>query len=253
MLQFHTFVSSRAYRTRPLGGVSLSVVIHASLIAGAVTLTARSVDLQTVRDLERFPGEDMMLVDAARFARATSEAARSVRKALTRPKAARLTLPDLSVLGLPLEVSAAVADAIPSVATEIDLAELATRSLTFDSNGGVAAAMLRHAFPSAAPAGGAYTADLVERTVWPRTGNPLPTYPRPLLDAQVEASFMVRFVVDSTGRVDTKSIVFPESAHRLFAAAVRTALQRSRYLPAELGGHPVRQLVEQQFSFRLQK
>jgi periplasmic protein TonB len=253
MLRFHTFVSSRAYRSRPLGGVSLSLVVHGGLIATAVTLTARSVDFQTVRDLERVPAEQLMLVEAARLVRATSDAAaRSVRKVLARPKAPRLTLPDLAVLGLPLDVSAAVADAIPTVATDIDLAEMATQSLSFASDGGLARAMLRSAFPTATKEG-AYTADVVERTVWPRTGNPLPAYPPTLLDARVEASFVVRFVVDSTGRVDTRSIVFPTTAHRLFVAAVRNALQRSRYLPAELGGHPVRQLVEQQFSFRLER
>ena len=35
--------------------------------------------------------------------------------------------------------------------------------------------------------------------------------------------------------------------------AVRTALANTRYRPAEAGGRSVRQLVEQNFTFRLEK
>jgi protein TonB len=42
-----------------------------------------------------------------------------------------------------------------------------------------------------------------------------------------------------------------EAAHDQFAAAVRTALTRARFKPAEAGGQKVRQLVEQTFTFRL--
>jgi len=45
--------------------------------------------------------------------------------------------------------------------------------------------------------------------------------------------------------------VFPPSAHSLFVEAVRQALRKSRYYPAEFGGRKVRQLVEQRFTFIL--
>ena len=59
----------------------------------------------------------------------------------------------------------------------------------------------------------------------------------------MEADFTVMFVVDSTGRVDDGTVEVPRDVHRLFADAVRYALSRSRYLPAQLAGRPVRQLV----------
>jgi TonB family protein len=65
----------------------------------------------------------------------------------------------------------------------------------------------------------------------------------------VEGSFVVEFVVDSTGRVDEKTMTFPSTAHPMFLRAVRDALLHSRYFPAELAGMRVRQLVQQQFSF----
>lgn len=99
--------------------------------------------------------------------------------------------------------------------------------------------------------GRTYTSDLVEKVVTPRPGNPAPAYPSSLRSAQVEGSVLARFVVDTTGRVEAASINFPEATHTLFADAVRQSLLRSRYLPAVLDDHAVRQLVEQRFAFTL--
>jgi hypothetical protein len=74
-----------------------------------------------------------------------------------------------------------------------------------------------------------------------------------LAAASVEAAFVVRFVVDSTGRIRDKSLEFPGKAHPLFVDAVRRALLRSRYLPAEVDGRRVAQLVSQEFIFRMER
>jgi hypothetical protein len=62
-----------------------------------------------------------------------------------------------------------------------------------------------------------------------------------------EANFVVTFVVDSTGRVDSQSLEFPAVARQVFVDAVRRALGRSRYRPAEMDGRRARQLVQQAF------
>jgi TonB family protein len=98
---------------------------------------------------------------------------------------------------------------------------------------------------------GPYTKDDVDRTVSAFANNPKPEYPWLLRSRGVEGSFDVRFVVDSTGRVDETSIEFPESADKLFVNSVRRALVRSRYNPAEIAGRAVTQLVEQRFTFVL--
>jgi TonB family protein len=90
-------------------------------------------------------------------------------------------------------------------------------------------------------------------SVAPKRGNPLPRYPSSLRDMGVEGAFVVRFVVDSTGRVPDDKINFPNSMHRLFADAVRNALRRSRYTPARVGGQPVTELVVQEFRFQIHK
>ena len=63
----------------------------------------------------------------------------------------------------------------------------------------------------------------------------------------------VTFVVGTNGRVEPGSIKVLSTPHRLFSEAVRSALLETRFRPAEVGGRPVRQLVAQSFSFKLQK
>jgi len=79
-----------------------------------------------------------------------------------------------------------------------------------------------------------------------------PRYPDMLRQAGVEGDVRAQFVVDTLGRVEPGSLRLLEATHDQFAAAVRTALSaRARFKPAEAGGHKVRQLVEQTFTFRL--
>jgi hypothetical protein len=59
--------------------------------------------------------------------------------------------------------------------------------------------------------------------------------------------------VGTNGRVEPGSIRVLSSPHKQFSDAVRDALLNAKYRPAQAGGHAVRQLVEQSFSFRLQK
>jgi protein TonB len=94
---------------------------------------------------------------------------------------------------------------------------------------------------------------MVEQVVRPLTGNPAPRYPSMLASAGVEGLVYAQFVVDTAGRVEAESIRFPKSDHPLFERSVRDVLLRSRFSPAQVGKHPVRQLVEQAFSFALKR
>ena len=83
-------------------------------------------------------------------------------------------------------------------------------------------------------------------------GNPLaPRYPDALRQVGVEGVVTARFVVDTLGRVEPASVDLTSATHVLFADAVRAALARLRFVPAESGGLRVRQLVVQQFVFSL--
>lgn len=80
---------------------------------------------------------------------------------------------------------------------------------------------------------------------------PDPLYPAALKAAGVSGRVSVEFVVDTTGRVERGSIVVLESSAEGFSASVVTALMNARYRPALVRNRPVRQLVRQVMSFRI--
>jgi protein TonB len=67
----------------------------------------------------------------------------------------------------------------------------------------------------------------------------------------VEGRVSAEFVVNEQGRAEEESIRFVRSDNRLFNDAVRAALLRMRFIPAEVGGRKVRQLVEMPFVFAI--
>jgi protein TonB len=71
--------------------------------------------------------------------------------------------------------------------------------------------------------------------------------------AGVEGRVVARFVVNEGGSVEDGSVRFVQSDNHLFDEAVRTALRRMRFTPAEIGGRKVRQLVEMPFVFALSR
>ncbi|MFI5245885.1 MAG: energy transducer TonB [Gemmatimonadales bacterium] len=78
-----------------------------------------------------------------------------------------------------------------------------------------------------------------------------PAYPRDMEERGIEGTVRVRFVVDSTGRIDLSTIKILDSTNSSFAREVRAALPDMRFRPAMIGGHPVRQLSEQGFAFKV--
>ena len=94
---------------------------------------------------------------------------------------------------------------------------------------------------------------MCEKPVAPVPGTGSPRYPDILRSASVEGEVLAQFVVDTTGRVEVATFKVIRKSHDLFEAAVRSALPNMRFLPAEVGGRKVKQLVQQPFVFALQK
>jgi len=78
-------------------------------------------------------------------------------------------------------------------------------------------------------------------------------YPAQLRAANVEGEVLLQFVVDTNGRVDTSRVKVLRSSHELFTAAVKEVLPRLRFTPAEVGRRKVRELVQQPFTFSLDR
>jgi periplasmic protein TonB len=64
---------------------------------------------------------------------------------------------------------------------------------------------------------------------------------------------LAQFVVDTTGKAEVGTFKVLKSSHDLFAQAVRSALPGMRFIPAEVGGRRVKQLVQQPFAFAIAK
>ena len=246
----HTFVSSQAVRfgAARLGVASFSIITHASLITFAVVSSGpRPLSASSARTI---PVEQLHFVRTAELAERASRAAAAGTLARALKKAARLLVPDMSRLQVVTDASLAALAKLPPVPMETDL----TSRITSESDFGEvdtgklvdASAMYALTHPGKH---GAYAQDAVERIAWPHRDNPRPRYPAELQRAGVEGTLLVQFVVDSTGRVDEKTLTFPNDAQPGFLRAVRDALVRSRFFPAELAGLHVRQLVQQQFTF----
>jgi TonB family protein len=81
---------------------------------------------------------------------------------------------------------------------------------------------------------------------------PPPRYPQALQVAGISGQVKLRFVVDTTGRVDPESIKVLKSTHAGFEQPARESVVAALFHPARLGDRPVRQLTEQPIRFVVQ-
>jgi TonB family protein len=105
------------------------------------------------------------------------------------------------------------------------------------------------AAPTMADTAAVYMRDQVDVAARPDSGNVGPTYPDSLYHAQVRGQVVVEFIVDTLGSVELESIEVLVSSDPLFTAAVRDALARARFVPAQRGGKRARQVVQYPFVF----
>jgi protein TonB len=92
---------------------------------------------------------------------------------------------------------------------------------------------------------------LVEKPVRALPGQQGPRYPERLRNAAIEGEVLAQFVVDTLGHVDMSTFKVLKSTDPEFASAVRFAVPRIIFVPAELDRHKVRQLVQMPFIFCL--
>lgn len=143
---------------------------------------------------------------------------------------------------------------IPNTLPEIDLTHPPTDPSQFERRRGpaVEAGPDRSAEVVARPDNALYEYE-VEKPVSQAPNSAVPAYPDILRQAGVEGTAIVSFVVDTTGRVDLATFKVIHKTHDLFAAAVKNALPRMRFIPAETSRGKVRQVVQQPFSFTIVK
>ena len=235
---FDQLIETKASKQRRSGGTIISIVFHAILISAAVVLTKKTADA-----LEKPKEEKVVLQENKK--EPEPEKPKEPPKPLEQiaqvapPKGFQVPVP-------PLE--------IPDVIPDVDLSKKATDEADFSGKGvqgGVAKGVEGGTGPviSDQP----YFDFQVEKAAAAIPGSGNPAYPEMLKSSGVEGEALVQFVVDTSGRAELGSFKVLRASHDAFGQAVRAALPRMRFLPAEIGGRKVRMLVQQPFAFALNK
>jgi protein TonB len=231
---FGQLLESRARRARRTGGAALSVAVHTAIIGAAVALTTHGkpdqrvpIEVVTLRmippvtpDLARTPVVHVPLhVRGPYFTMRTIDA----------PVVTPPSLP-------PIEASAGLS---------LDSILISSGG---SGRGGVGPGSALGLVVDEPPSSGAWTGkELLMRIV----SSAKPRYPESLRQAGIGGRVLVRFTVDTLGRIDMGTVQVLESTHDMFARSVRDALPLFRFKPSEVGGHRVRSLAEMPFEFQV--
>lgn len=221
---FARLVGSAPVHQHSVGSTSVSIVMHAAIVALSVVFTARTVTAH-----EKLTPETIFFRRTAPepAPRPVSRAATTCGPCLPPRMPSHLSPPDIPI-------------PIPTPDTP---------TLPPDIGGGWNIGIPTVAESACADCGDFPTAP--EIPARPLPGNPQPVYPSLLRASRIEGVIAAHFVVDSTGRVDPRQITFDLGGEVLFERAVRRALLDSRYEPARTGGRAVAMRVEQSFTFRI--
>ncbi len=235
---FDQLLETKAKKQRSTGGTVISVILHTALIAAAVVLTKKTADA-----LEKPKEEKVVLAENKK----EPEPEKPKEQPKQVQQVAQVAPPKgFQVLTPPIEV--------PDVIPDVDLSRKATDEADFSGKGvqgGVAKGVEGGTGPviSDQP----YFDFQVEKAAAAIPGSGSPAYPEMLKSSGVEGEALVQFIVDTTGRAELGSFKVLRASHDAFGQAVRAALPRMRFLPAEIGGRKVRMLVQQPFAFALNK
>ncbi len=235
---FDQLLETKAKKQRSTGGTVISIILHTVLIAAAVVLTKKTADA-----LEKPIEEKVVLTETKKEPEPEKPKEQPKQQEVVAqvapPKGFQVPVP-------PLE--------IPDVIPDVDLSKKATDEADFSGKGvqgGIAKGVEGGTGPviSDQP----YFDFQVEKAAAAIPGSGNPAYPEMLKSSGVEGEALVQFIVDTTGRAELGSFKVLRASHDAFGQAVRSALPRMRFLPAEIGGRKVRMLVQQPFAFALNR
>ena len=238
---FNNLIESQAKKQKRAGGSFMSIVVHTAVVAALIAVTKGAGAVMEEEKVEK-----VEFVEVKKDEPKPPEP----EKAPPPPDAVAAPPPPkgFQVLSAPIE--------IPNVIPEIDLSKKVTDEADFSGKGvagGIAKGVEGGKGPVIQNADQPYFDFQVEKPVVMAPGSQGPAYPDMLRTAGIEGTALAQFVVDTTGRAEMNTFKALKSDNDLFTNAVKNALQRMRFLPAEVGGRKVKQLVQQPFQFSLNR
>jgi len=235
---FNNLLESKPKKQRSPAGAAVSIVLHSVLIGAAVYATAHAAI-----ENEKPKQEEVKFVETP--------------KEPPPPEPEKPKPPPPDVVAAPpppkgFQVLTAPVK-IPDVIPDIDLSKKVTDEADFSGKGVAGGTSKGVVGGTAVNTDQPFFEFQVEKPVAPMGGNPTPQYPDMLRSAGVEGEVLAQFVVDTTGRAEMGTFKVLKTSNELFSVAVKNALPRMRFIPAEAGGRKVKQIVQQPFSFALGK
>jgi periplasmic protein TonB len=233
---FNTLLESKPKKERRSGGTVASIVVHAVLITLAAVATAGAAIHNEKEKVEKI-----------QFTEAPKPP----------PPPPPKTPPPQNVVVAPpppkgFQVLTAPVN-IPDVLPTVDLTKKVTDENDF-SGKGVAGGVAKGKEGGSGPVTDQPYFDFqVEKQAGTVPGSPAPEYPEMQKSAGIEGEVLAQFVVDTNGRADMTSFKVLKSSQDAFTDAVKRALPKMRFYAAEIGGHKVKQLVQEPFAFAIQK
>ena len=255
----NTLLESRPQKKRSTGGTVFSIVFHTGIVLFAVFATARAGVTKDDAD-KPVKVNFVKTAEPPKPVEKTAEPPAPVKKPVVHKAA--IVPPTPRVVAAPPKSPPALATpiTIPTAIPQIDLSAKVTNEADFDGKGvrGGSENGIEGSKGSTEGAGSgidpntAYSDFQVERVVSAISGTNIP-YPEGMRSSGVEGKVEAEFVVDENGRVQTGTFKVLSATNDLFAAAVRNALSRMKFRPAQIGKMNVSQVVQQAFVFKLNR
>ena len=236
---FNNLLESKPKKEKRGGGTVTSVIVHSILVGLAVYATANAA----IRN-EKPKQEKIDFVETPK-----DEPPPPKEEPPPPPPPDVVVAPPppkgFQVLTAPVE--------IPDVIPDIDLSKKVTDEADFSGKGVAGGVAKGKEGGAVVQSDQPYFEFQVEKPVVPAPGSISPRYPDMLRQAGVEGEVLAQFVVDTTGKAEAGSLKILKSSHDMFVQSVKNALPQMKFIPAEVGGRKVKQLVQQPFTFSISK
>jgi periplasmic protein TonB len=228
---FNQLLESKAKKQKMAGGTTFSIVLHTVLIGAAVYATARA----GVKD-EKAKAEKIQFVEMKKEPPKVPDKPPPPKEVVVKPPPPK----GFQVLRAPVKIDIKI--------PEIDLSKAITNENDF-SGKGVKGGTGNGVVGGIANTNQTYFEFQVEKPAESLPDNPKPKYPSVLESSGIAGEVQAQFVVRSDGKADMDSFKVLKSTNELFTQSVKNVLPRMRFSPAQIGGKPVNQLVQQAFQF----
>jgi protein TonB len=228
---FNQLLESKAKKQKMAGGTVFSIVFHTVLIGAAVYATARA----GVKD-EKAKSEKIQFVEMKKEPPKVPDKPPPPKEVVVKPPPPK----GFQVLRAPVKIDIKI--------PEIDLSKAITNENDF-SGKGVKGGTGNGVVGGIANTNTTYFEFQVEKPAESMPDNPKPKYPSVLESSGIAGEVQAQFVVRSDGKADMDTFKVLKSTNELFTQSVKNVLPRMRFSPAQIGGKPVNQLVQQAFQF----